>query len=205
MFDSWAWVSCFSNRVHPPRITPFPWKKTIEFPWQVFIFWEEMLRGNEHSNGCTDCGTEICYDSIPIAKEALVFMLNWINGSWKIPVGYFLIDGRPMSGEKSQGSSLHASNSYMDLVSFSLTFDRSSSNQTMGRTMAFLASMMEHMQLLELFLTNNSCIYKYKYKLSYKIKNFAGMMNNFFIKFFFKHLSINLVLSFYTGLLHFTF
>lgn len=30
---------------------------------------------------------------LPVAKEALVFMLTCINGSWKIPVGYFLIDG----------------------------------------------------------------------------------------------------------------
>lgn len=30
---------------------------------------------------------------LPEAKEVLVFMLTCVNGSWKIPIGYFLIDG----------------------------------------------------------------------------------------------------------------
>jgi hypothetical protein len=34
-------------------------------------------------------------DNIPLAKEALVFMAVGINDSWKIPVGYFLINGLP--------------------------------------------------------------------------------------------------------------
>lgn len=32
-------------------------------------------------------------DYLPEAKEALVFLATAINGSWKIPVGYFLVDG----------------------------------------------------------------------------------------------------------------
>ena len=35
-------------------------------------------------------------DDSPIAKDALVFMAVSINGSWKIPIAYFFIDG--MSG-----------------------------------------------------------------------------------------------------------
>jgi hypothetical protein len=34
-------------------------------------------------------------DNIPLAKQALVFMAVGINDSWKIPVGYFLINGLP--------------------------------------------------------------------------------------------------------------
>jgi hypothetical protein len=34
-------------------------------------------------------------DNVPLAKEALVFMAVGINDSWKIPVGYFLINGLP--------------------------------------------------------------------------------------------------------------
>lgn len=32
-------------------------------------------------------------DYLPEAKETLVFLTTAINGSWKIPVGYFLVDG----------------------------------------------------------------------------------------------------------------
>ena len=42
-----------------------------------------------------DNGLENNEDS-PIAKDALVFMAVSINGSWKIPIAYFFIDG--MSG-----------------------------------------------------------------------------------------------------------
>lgn len=43
--------------------------------------------------GYVDLGTRIDSDSLPEAREALVFMLVSMNFSWKIPVGYFLIDG----------------------------------------------------------------------------------------------------------------
>lgn len=32
-------------------------------------------------------------DSLPVAKDALVFLINCINGAWKIPIAYFLING----------------------------------------------------------------------------------------------------------------
>ena len=44
-------------------------------------------------HGYIDMGTELDDDRLPIAKEALVFMVNAVNGSWKLPVGYFLISG----------------------------------------------------------------------------------------------------------------
>ena len=37
-------------------------------------------------------------DSAPLAKHALVFMVVGINESWKVPVGYFFIDG--LSGKE---------------------------------------------------------------------------------------------------------
>ncbi|KAF0696485.1 THAP domain-containing protein 9 [Aphis craccivora] len=39
--------------------------------------------------------TNVVYDcdEIPVAKNALVFLVVGLNGYWKIPVGYFLIDG----------------------------------------------------------------------------------------------------------------
>ena len=43
-------------------------------------------------------GTELDDDSLPAAKEALVFMVVSVKSSWKLPVGYFLIDG--LSGQE---------------------------------------------------------------------------------------------------------
>lgn len=37
------------------------------------------------------CGTDIKYDGMPLATQAWFFMLVCINGSWKLPIGYFLI------------------------------------------------------------------------------------------------------------------
>lgn len=47
--------------------------------------------------GYVDIGNEADDDdSLPIAKDALVFMVVALNASWKVPIAYFFIDG--MSG-----------------------------------------------------------------------------------------------------------
>ena len=46
----------------------------------------------EKFRGYVDIGTGVVDDSLPEAKDALVFMVVCINGSWKVPCGYFLID-----------------------------------------------------------------------------------------------------------------
>ena len=43
--------------------------------------------------GYVNMGTGVEMDSLPPAKDALVFMVVGVNGAWKVPVGYFLIDG----------------------------------------------------------------------------------------------------------------
>jgi len=43
--------------------------------------------------GYVDLNTGIDSDQVPEAKEVLVFMLVALNDCWKIPVGYFLLDG----------------------------------------------------------------------------------------------------------------
>lgn len=48
--------------------------------------------------GFVDIGNGITDDSAPPATEALVFMLVAVNGSWKVPVGFFFIHG--MSGKE---------------------------------------------------------------------------------------------------------
>ncbi len=38
-------------------------------------------------------GTELDSDTLSVAKNALTFMVVAVNDRWKLPVGYFLIDG----------------------------------------------------------------------------------------------------------------
>ncbi|GBM48048.1 hypothetical protein AVEN_34375-1 [Araneus ventricosus] len=40
-------------------------------------------------SGYIDLGTDLDDDALPIAKEALVSMVNALNSNWKVPVGYF--------------------------------------------------------------------------------------------------------------------
>lgn len=46
-------------------------------------------------HGYINMGAEYSYDNdnIPVAKNALVFLAVGINGYWKMPIAYFLIDG----------------------------------------------------------------------------------------------------------------
>lgn len=43
--------------------------------------------------GYVDFGANVDSDSLPEAKEVLVFMLVALNAQWKIPVGYFFLNG----------------------------------------------------------------------------------------------------------------
>ena len=43
--------------------------------------------------GYVDLGNGIKDDSLPVAGDALVFMVVAIDESWKVPCGYFFIDG----------------------------------------------------------------------------------------------------------------
>ena len=43
--------------------------------------------------GYVDLGTGINDDSLPEATDALVFMVVSVNSSWKVPCGYFLVNG----------------------------------------------------------------------------------------------------------------
>lgn len=43
--------------------------------------------------GYVNVGDHLDSDNLPVAKDALVFMVTALNASWKIPVGYFLTNG----------------------------------------------------------------------------------------------------------------
>lgn len=72
-------------------------------------------------------------DSLPVAKDALVFLINCINGAWKIPIAYFLINGitsdQKVNLIKNCLSFLHD----IGMRITSLTFDGTSSNIKMAK------------------------------------------------------------------------
>ena len=49
-------------------------------------------------HGYVDLGNGVVDDTLPAAKDALVFMVVSLNESWKVPCGYFFIDG--LSGKE---------------------------------------------------------------------------------------------------------
>lgn len=55
-------------------------RKHIEFRENKFV-------------GYVDYGAELDNDNLPVANEALTFMVTAVNGSWKLPIGYFLVNG----------------------------------------------------------------------------------------------------------------
>lgn len=73
--------------------------KLVNYPlFGVLIFDEMAVRQHvEYDDtkyrGYVDMGPNIDNGYGTVAKEALVFLINCINGSWKIPIGYFLING----------------------------------------------------------------------------------------------------------------
>ena len=57
-------------------------KKNIQWTGLTYLGFVDL------GNGASDDD-----DSAPLAKDALVFMVVHVNGSWKVPCAYFLIDG----------------------------------------------------------------------------------------------------------------
>ena len=86
-------------------------------------------------HGYVDMGTGVDDDSLPIAKEALTFMVVSVNGTWKMPVGYFLIAGLGAAERanivKQCLTVLHSTG----ITVISLTCDGASSNVAMINTL----------------------------------------------------------------------
>lgn len=91
---------------------------------------EEWVSEKNKCYGYVDVGTGS--KEMTLAKDALVFLLNCINGNWKIPVGYFLIAG--ITGEQKQGLVLQCLEKCHEVgvQVVSLTFDGPPVNLTMA-------------------------------------------------------------------------
>lgn len=86
--------------------------------------------------GYVDFGSNVDDDSLPVAKEALVFMLVSVNERWKVPVGYFLIDG--LTGNERANLLTTCLTKLYDVKAnvVSVTFDGSSANLSMVKNLA---------------------------------------------------------------------
>ena len=61
------------------------------------LWWLMSMWDRNKFCGFTDIGSGVDDDPSPLATEALVFMAVWVNGHWKVPLGYFLIDSMSSS------------------------------------------------------------------------------------------------------------
>lgn len=55
----------------------------------------QLIFENNRFHGGIDLGTGLLKecDNVRLATSAFVFMAVALNGHWKVPIGYFLIDG----------------------------------------------------------------------------------------------------------------
>ena len=82
-------------------------------------------------HGYIDMGTELDDDSMSVAKEALTFLVFQINDNFKLPVGYFLIDGLDATARSNVVSQCWAKLYNVNINVVSLTFDGVASNIAM--------------------------------------------------------------------------
>nr|CAH7742429.1 unnamed protein product [Callosobruchus chinensis] len=86
-------------------------------------------------HGYVDLGTNIDSDLLPEAKEVLCFMLVCVNGSWKIPLGYFFLDGLSASEKAALLTSCLNFLNESGVVVTSITFDGTPTNFSMASSM----------------------------------------------------------------------
>ncbi|XP_072758714.1 uncharacterized protein [Anoplolepis gracilipes] len=73
--------------------------KATDYPLFGTLIFDEMSISQhieydgEKFSGYVDFGNEIINDKTNIVKDALVFLIVCMNAAWKVPVGYFLING----------------------------------------------------------------------------------------------------------------
>lgn len=91
----------------------------------------EWVSSQDRCYGYVDMGTGAKDNTL--AKEALVFLLNCINGNWKIPVGYFLIAGCTAEQKKNLVLQCLARCHEVGIQVVSLTFDGAPANLSMAR------------------------------------------------------------------------
>ena len=93
-------------------------RKHLEWDWHKFI-------------GYTDIGNDTEDDNSPPASEAFVFLTVSLNSNWKVPFGYFLIDGLAVSERANLVETCLLKLSDVGVKTVSLTCDGPHCNQAM--------------------------------------------------------------------------
>jgi hypothetical protein len=96
---------------------------------------EQLIFDNHRFHGGIDLGTTHTLDqdndNISTAKNALVFMAVSLNGSWKAPLGYFLIRSLLGSERANLLTTLFQLLDEVNVKSYSITFDGAPTNLNM--------------------------------------------------------------------------
>lgn len=82
-------------------------------------------------SGYVDFGSGVDDDTLPVAKEVLVFLVVSVTEHWKIPVAYFLIDGLTAEERGHLLSTCLSKLFEADANVVSVTFDGCSANLSM--------------------------------------------------------------------------
>ncbi|CAH2101072.1 unnamed protein product [Euphydryas editha] len=102
--------------------------------------------------GFVNCGDQPETDVLPVAKEVLVFMLTCLNGSWKLPVGYFLVNRTTAEQKANLLKTCIDLVSECGLVVSSVTFDGCPANFSMAK---LLGCQVDGDIINPVFLNNN--------------------------------------------------
>lgn len=108
--------------------------KSVDYMLLGALMFDEMaIRQHIEFNGTKFCGyidlgPDVETDNTSVAKDALVFLVNAINGCWKIPIGYFLIAS--LNAEQKQNLVLQALSQLHEcgIKIISVTFDGAPTN-----------------------------------------------------------------------------
>lgn len=82
--------------------------------------------------GYIDYGFPLEGDSLPEAKEALVFLITGVNCRWKIPIAYFLVSGLSAQQKAYLVKGCLTMLAKINVIITSLTFDGTATNRTMA-------------------------------------------------------------------------
>lgn len=118
----------------------------------------QQVEWDHHANrwwGYIDYGSKLTSTQIPVAKEAIVFLLNAVNDSWKMPVGFFFIRGLTAEERCNLVTECFEFLKCLDIDIVSLTFDGPAVNVGMAKE---LGAKMDYDNLIPYFPdpTNNS-------------------------------------------------
>lgn len=85
--------------------------------------------------GFVDIGADVFGDNLPEAKDVVVFLLVALNGHWKIPVGYFFVDGLQGQEKANLVCNLLKFLQEAEVIVTSFTFDGAPANLRMAEVL----------------------------------------------------------------------